>query len=202
VWKQPAATKAIDLKDKEMTTIALSHDVAMKDTDADYPAWLLLAQVLGGDAGSRMWMRLREKEGLSYGVGAWGYADSFDGVGGIGGYAIVAPQNVAKAKASLLEEVDRMLTGIVTEQELQRAKDNWLKDLDTSLSSDSFVADMLANQTFRKRTTEFTRGLKTKLQAVTAADIARVAKAYLDPKRLILVEAGDAAKTAKPAPAK
>jgi zinc protease len=202
VWKQPAATKAIDLKDKEMTTIALSHDVAMKDTDADYPAWLLLAQVLGGDAGSRMWMRLREKEGLSYGVGAWGYADSFDGVGGIGGYAIVAPQNVAKAKASLLEEVDRMLTGTVTEQELQRAKDNWLKDLDTSLSSDSFVADMLANQTFRKRTTEFTRGLKTKLQAVTAADIARVAKAYLDPKRLILVEAGDAAKAAKPAPAK
>jgi predicted Zn-dependent peptidase len=41
--------------------------------------------------------------------------------------------------------------------------------------------------------------LKAKLRAVTTADIARVAKAYLDPKRLILVEAGDAAKAAKPA---
>jgi zinc protease len=197
VWKLPATAKSIDLKDKEMTTITLSHDVAMKDTDADYPAWLLLAQVLGGDAGSRVWMRLREKEGLSYGVAAWAYADSFDGVGGIGGYAIVAPQNVGKAKASLLEEIDRMLTGTVTEQELKRAKDSWLKDLETNLSSDSYVADMLANQAFRKRTTEFTRGLKTKIQAVTSADIARVAKAYLDPKRLIVVEAGDAAKAAK-----
>jgi zinc protease len=197
VWKVPATTKAIDLKDKEMTTITLSHDVAMKDTDADYPAWLLLAQVLGGDAGSRVWMRLREKEGLSYGVAAWAYADSFDGVGGIGGYAIVAPQNVGKAKASLLEEVDRMLTGTVSDVELQRAKDSWLKDLETSLSSDSYVADMLADEAFRKRTTEFTSALKTKIQAVTAADIARVAKAYLDPKRLIIVEAGDGAKAAK-----
>src|SRR5262249_22580702 len=94
----PGAAKSIDIKDKEMTTIALAHDVAMKDTDEDYPAWLMMSQVLGGDAGSRAWMRLREKEGLSYGVSTWAYADAFDPVGGFGGFAIVAPQNLAKAK--------------------------------------------------------------------------------------------------------
>ncbi|HEY5949220.1 MAG TPA: insulinase family protein, partial [Kofleriaceae bacterium] len=190
----PGATKSVDIKDKEMTTLALSHDIQMKDTDADYPAWLMVSQVLGGDAASRAWMRLREKEGLSYGVGTWAFADAFDNVGGFGGYAIVAPQNLAKAKASLLEEIDKLTNSKVTAEELKRAKDTWIKEQDTGLSNDGYVIEMLSRQTFRGRTTAYTKELRAKIQAVTADDVARVAKQYLDPKRLVIVDAGDLAK--------
>ncbi|HSD86776.1 MAG TPA: pitrilysin family protein [Kofleriaceae bacterium] len=186
--------KSIDIKDKEMTTLAIAEDVQMKDTDADYAAWLMLAQVLGGDGGSRAWMRIREKEGLSYGVATWATADSFDPVGSFGGYAIVAPQNLAKAKSALIEEITKMVTGTVTADELKRAKDNWIKDQDTSLSNDDYVVQMLARQTYRSRTSAFTKELRAKIQAVTADDIARVGKKYLDPKRLTVVDAGDVAK--------
>ncbi len=193
-WGVAGQTKSVDLKDKEMTTLAISHDVAMKDTDADYPAWVLLAHILGGDGGSRTWMRLREKEGLSYGVATWAYADAFDAVGGFGGYAIVAPQNLAKAKASLLDEIGRMLSGSVTADELKRGKDTWIKDQDTSLSNDSYVLQSLSTQSYRGRTTQFTKEFRAKLQAVTADDIARVAKKFLDPKRLVIIDAGDVGK--------
>jgi zinc protease len=192
-------SKSVDIKDKEMTTLAISHDIQMKDTDADYPAWLMMAQVLGGDGGSRAWMRLRENEGLSYGVATWSFADAFDGVGGFGGYAIVAPQNLAKAKASLLEEIEKITASKVTDDELRRAKDTWIKDQDTGLSNDGFVVQMLANQTFRSRTNAYTKELRAKIQAVTADDIVRVAKKYLDPKRLVIVDAGDVGKQ-KPKP--
>jgi zinc protease len=139
-------------------------------------------------------MRLREKEGLSYGVGTWSYAGFDEKSGGFGGYAITAPQNVEKAKASLLEEITKMSSGKVTADELKRAKDNWLKDQDTSLSNDDYVQQMLSNQAFRGRTTTFTKELRNKISAVTADDIARVAKRYLDPKRLTVVDAGDQAK--------
>jgi zinc protease len=186
--------KSIDIRDKAQATIALGEDVEMKDSDADYPAWLMLSQVLGGDTGSRLWMRLREHEGLSYGVQSWAYADALDPAGAFGGFAIVAPQNLAKAKASLLEEVTRIASGKVEDAELQRAKDAYIKSEDTSLASDGYVVGMLSQQLYHGRTNEFLKQLRAKVAALTPADIEKVAKARLDPKRLVIVDAGDQAK--------
>ena len=193
-WHMPGATKTVDLPDKAQTTLALGEDIAMKDTDADYPAWLMMSQVLGGDTGSRAWMRLREHEGLSYGVQTWAYASALDVAGGFGGFAIVAPQNAAKAKASFLDEIQKMVTGSVTDDELQKAKDAWLKDEDTNLSNDNYVVRMLSNELFDGRTTSYAKELRAKVAAVTAADVERVAKKDLDPNRLIVIDAGDQAK--------
>ncbi len=194
VWNVPAVQKSIEIKDKEMSQLVLSHDTAIKDVDPDYPAWVLIGQALGGDSGSRIWQRVREKEGLSYGAGVWTYAGTLDDVGGFGGYAIVAPQNVAKAKASMLDEIGKMATGAISAEELARAKAAWVKGQDTDLSNDTYVASMLANQTFYGRTTEFTRGLRAKVAAVTAEDIARVAKKHLHPDKLVVIDAGSPTK--------
>ncbi|MGE5184133.1 MAG: insulinase family protein, partial [Acidobacteriota bacterium] len=193
-WGAPGQHKSIDIKDKEMTTLALAEDVAMKDSDPDYPAWLMLSQVLGGDQGSRAWMRLREHEGLSYGVGTFAEADAEDPAGSLLGYAIVAPQNLAKAKASFLDEIQKIVTGTIADNELARAKSSWLKDQDTSLSNDTYVEQLLSKQLFRGRTNAFLKQLRAKIQALTPADVERVAKKWLDPKRLTIVDAGDASK--------
>lgn len=194
VFGVPGTSKSIDIKDKEMTQLVLMHDLAMRDTHPDYAAWLLVGQVLGGDTSSRLWMRLREKEGLSYGAGAWTMADALDDAGSFGAYAIVAPQNLAKARTALLEEITRIATSKVTEEELQRAKDGWLKSQDTNLSNDSYVTRMLATQMFLGRTTDFTANLRAQLQKVTIADVERVARTYLQPGKLVIVDAGDATK--------
>jgi len=192
----PGSSKSIDIKDKEMTLLIAAHDLAMKDSDPDYPAWLLVGQILGGDTSSRLWTRLREKDGLSYGAGAWTTADALDESGSVGAYAMVAPANLAKARAAMLEEITKMASGKVAPDELQRAKDAWIKAQDTSLSNDGYVIQMLRNQLFRGRTTEWTKQLRAKIQAVTAADIERVAKQRLQPSKLTIVDAGDAAKAA------
>jgi zinc protease len=154
----------------------------------------MLSQVLGGDTGARLWFRLREHEGLSYGVSSWAFAGAFDDAGGFGGYAILAPQNLSKAKTSLLEEIGKIASGKVDDKELQHAKDAWIKDQDTSLSDDNYVVQMLSNQLYRGRTTEFTKTLRAKIQATSGADLERAAHKWFDPKRLIFVDAGDHAK--------
>lgn len=186
--------KSVDVKDKENVNIVFGFDVAMKDSDTDYPAWLMLSQVLGGDTGSRLWFRLREHEGLSYGVQSWAYAGALDEAGGFGGYAILAPQNLSKAKTSLLDEIGKIGSGKATDKELQHAKDAWIKDQDTSLSDDNYVVQMLSNELYRGRTTEFTKTLRAKIQSTTGADLERVAHKWFDPKRLIFVDAGDHSK--------
>ncbi|MBA3396039.1 MAG: insulinase family protein [Deltaproteobacteria bacterium] len=191
-------TKSIDIKDKEMTMLVAAHDLAMKDSDPDYAAWLLVGQILGGDTSSRLWMRLREKDGLSYGAGAWTSADALDESASIGAYAMVAPMNLAKAKAALLEEINRIVSGKIAADELQRAKDSWTKAQDTQLSNDSYVIGMLRNQLFRGRTTEWSKQLRAKVQAVTAADVERVAKKHLHPSKLTVIDAGDLSKANEP----
>jgi zinc protease len=143
-------------------------------------------------------MRLREKEGLSYGSGAWAFASSHDEAGGIGGYAIVAPQNLAKAKASILDEFAKMTTGKVEDAELTRAKDGWTKSQDTQLSDDDYVAGMLQGQLFDGRTTAWSEELRAKVAKVTTGDVERVAKKWLHPDRLIVVDAGDKSKASAP----
>jgi zinc protease len=196
-----ATTRSIEVKDKEMTQVVVAHDLAMRDTDPDYPAWVLVGHILGGDASSRLWMRLREKEGLSYGTGAFTYASAEDVSGGFGAFAIVAPQNLAKAKASILEEINKMAAGKIAADELARAKEAWIKDKDTSLSNDSYVVELLREQTYLGRTTAADKMLRAKLQAVTPADLERVAKKYLQPSKLVIVDAGDSSKASSPAPA-
>lgn len=183
-------SKTIEIKDKEMTQLAMMHDLPMKDTSADYPAWAMVGQILGGDTGARIWMRLREAEGLSYGSGAWTDAGALDEVGSFGAYAIVAPQNLAKAKASLLDEITRMASGTITEAELQRAKDAWMKAQDTNLSNDSYVVGMLSTQSFLGRTTKETVALRARVAALKTSDVEAVAKKYLAPGKLVIVDAG------------
>jgi zinc protease len=186
--------KSIDIKDKEMTLVVASHDMLMKDDNPDYAAWLMVGQILGGDAGSRLWMRLREKEGLSYGAFGWTNADSFDESGSIGAGAIVAPQNLAKAKAGMLEEINKLVTGKIDASELQRARDSWIKSQDTSLSNDNYVSNMLRQQSYRGRTSKWTKDLRAKVQALTPADVEKAAKKYLQPSRLTVIDAGDVSK--------
>jgi zinc protease len=184
-----------------MATFTVGHDVAMKDTDPDYPAWLMVGQVLGGDTGSRIWMRLREKEGLSYGAGVGTYAAALDEAGGVRGGAIVAPQNLAKAKASMIDEFKKMTTGKVDEAELQRAKDLWVKSQDRALANDNYVGGMLATELFDGRTNAWYKELRDKVSKVTTADVERVAKKWLHPDRLVVIDAGDHAKASAPPPA-
>jgi zinc protease len=194
VFDVPGSTKVINVKDKEMAQLVLREQVALRDDSPDYAPWMLLGKILGSDTASRIWMRVREKEGLSYGAGAYMGADSIDEVGETDAQAIVAPQNADKALASILDEYKKAATGAVTAEELARVKGAWTKELDTNLSNDRYVAGLLAEGLFLKRTLAWTNDLRAKINAVTADDIARVAKKYLHPEKLVVIKAGDFSK--------
>ncbi len=193
-WDVPGARKSIDIKDKAETAVAFGEQLALRDTSPDFAPLEMMSRILGGDAGSRMWMRLREHEGLSYGVGCQVVASALDDFGWFSGFAIVAPQNLSKAKTSLLDEIQKIANG-VDDKELQRVKAAWSKELDTDLSSDDVVTTLLAHQAFRGRTMGYEEQLRTKINAVTTADVQRVAKQFLVPGKLLLVDAGDVAKS-------
>ena len=65
-----ATDQMIETPDKANAVFMAGMTLAMNQDDPDYPALMFANRMLGGDLKSRLWLRIREKEGFSYGVGS------------------------------------------------------------------------------------------------------------------------------------
>ncbi|PHV12345.1 M16 family metallopeptidase [Chitinimonas sp. BJB300] len=164
----------------------------MLDTAPDYPALALAGRVLGGGGlKSRLMDRLRQKEGISYGVGSWLHVGPLNNNGSLGLYAIYAPANLARVQAAIQEEVTKLVETGVTQQEIDEARSGILQEATIARTHDGSLAGSLSNQLYLKRTMAFTAEQETRLRAVTLADVNAAIRKYIDPARLVNVYAGD-----------
>src|SRR5262245_8150135 len=186
-----AAERTIDTPDKENSMILVGHNVEMRDDDPDYAAMELANFMLGGSASARIWNRLRQKEGLSYGAGSGFKVDAQDRYGYFIGYAICAPQNVPRAMKAMIEEITGIVQKGVTQEELNKAKASWRKDFDRDLSSDGHVLGELASDLFIGRTMAFDQRVADSIAKLTVGDVNRVLKKWVRPQALVKVMAGD-----------
>ncbi len=164
----------------------------MKDTDPDYPAIVMGNFILGGGSlSSRLGDRVRQKEGLSYGVGSYLSSDALDPRSSLTLNAICNPKNIEKVNKAISEELDRMLKEEVTPAELQQAKQGYLQQQQVSRTSDSTLAKTLAECLFVDRTMAYYADLEKHIDGVTPAAVLAALKKHIDPKRLVVVDAGD-----------
>lgn len=192
--------KRIDVKDKTGAAFYAALRVPMRDDDPDYEALLIGNQMLGGTQDGRLWSRIREKEGLSYGVGSWFNASSFEKRAEFGAYGIFAPENAAKFEAALREEIARALAEGFTAEELKRAKKGVLEAQRVARSEDRTLAGTLNHHSDRGRTFAWEAAHEARISALTNERILAVMKKILDPARLSTFTAGDFSKvTAAPA---
>ncbi|NWJ41740.1 MAG: insulinase family protein [Geothrix sp.] len=191
-------SKVLETPDKQMAFFLASERWAMKDTDADYPAFLMANQVLGGGAlKNRIADRLRQKEGFSYGAGSFVNVSSQDPVSAWQAYAIYAPQNVAKLEAAFHEEIQKALKEGFTQDELEFARKTWLQGEEAQRQEDKEIAGWLNSSLYLGRSVLFQAELETKVKALKLDEVNAALRKYLDPAKLVVVKAGDFAKDAK-----
>ncbi|UGA40718.1 insulinase family protein [Chromobacterium haemolyticum] len=99
----------LQAKDKANAFYLATAPLAMRDSDADYPAMLVANKILGGGVKSRLLDRLRQKDGISYYAGSQFKAGSFEPVASLSLVAIYAPQNLEKLKQGVTEELTRFI---------------------------------------------------------------------------------------------
>ena len=176
----------------------------MRDDDPDYPALVLGNYMLGGGfLNSRLATRIRQKEGLSYGVGSQFQASPLDQAGMFVTFAIYAPQNETKLEAAFKEEVARALKDGFTDQEIKEAKSGYLQGRQVSRAQDGPLANRLAQDLFLKRTLKWDTDLEAKIAALTPAQVQSALQKYIDLSKIVIVKAGNfaAAASAPPQPA-
>src|SRR5205823_8229534 len=129
------------------------HSLAMTDTDPDYPALEIGNYVLGGGPlSSRLANRVRQKEGLSYGVGSGFRADSRDKSARLSLFAICNPKNIDKVDQAIADEFAKLLKDGVGDKELAEAKKSYLEAEKVQRANDATLTRMLAGDLFDDRT--------------------------------------------------
>jgi zinc protease len=178
--------------DKANASYFAGQTVEMKDSDPDYPALVLGNYILGGGAiSSRIADRLRQKGGLSYSAAANFSASPLDRRGNLLIMAIYNPVNLPKVVSGVDDEVARLLRDGVAPEELKRAKDGYLKQLEVMRTNDNALASSLAENLFIGRTLQFQADLEAKIKSLSVDEVNTALRKYIDPKQLSVVTAGD-----------
>jgi zinc protease len=164
----------------------------MTDSDPDYAA-LQLADFIFGESplSSRLSVRVRGEKGLSYGVGSMLGADTQDKHATFMMFAITNPKNIDKVAQTIAEELEKLIQKGVSAKELEEAKKAYLQQLKVQRSRDAALALYLGTRLHAGQTFAYYADLEKKIAALTPEQVTEAFRKYIDPKRLVIVRAGD-----------
>jgi predicted Zn-dependent peptidase len=154
-------------------------------THPDHAAVKVLAAVLGGGMAGRLFAELRDRQGLAYTATA--YYDPTPDPGAIILYLGTAPQSAQRAEAALGRELERIRREPVGADELERAKGYLLGQYVMDRRTNERQAWYLGFYALQRVGEDFPGRYRRGVEAVTAADVQRVAARYLTtPTTLVL----------------
>lgn len=188
----PAGDITIETPDKANAFFLAGLNLNLRDDDADYPAMVLANYILGGGfLNSRLATRIRQQDGLSYGVGSMFNANPIDRRGQFVAYAIYAPENVDRLEAAFREEIERALKDGFTAEEVEAAKAGYLQAQQVRRSQDAALASSLGTGLYLDRTLSFDAELEAKIAALKPEQLHEAMRRHIDPKKITVVKAGD-----------
>jgi predicted Zn-dependent peptidase len=198
--RNPAPAKArrvllVNRPNSVQTTLALGN-IAIDRRSSDYMAMVVMNHVIGGGASSRLFLNLREEKGYTYGVYSDFSALRYPGPWRAGGS--MRTEVTEGALTEFFNELRRIRDEKVTGGELEASKRAIVASFALSLEQPARMLGFAITSKLYDFPADYWDSYPAKMMAVTADDVRRVARKYLDPGALQLVAVGDASKI-KPA---
>jgi zinc protease len=164
----------------------------LKAGDPDYYAVQVMTRLLGGGSDARLFQVLREQHGWTY--GAYASADRPIDTGVFFAQADVRTEVTDSALAELMSQLRKLRDQPVPAAELDAAKSYLVGSFPVGIETASQVAQQVAITRVLGLPIDDLLQYNTRVAAVTAADVQRVARRYVLPEQSTIVVVGDAAK--------
>src|SRR6202035_1406210 len=190
----PAVKGKVFLVDRpgSVQTTLLMGNLAIERSDPDYPALVVLNEVLGAGSASRLFLNLREEKGYTYGVYSNLIARKYAGPWTAGGD--LRTEVTDGAMTEFLRELNRIRDQKVPEDELEAARRSVVARFALSLESPQQLIGYAITRTAYNFPADYWDKYPAKITAITADDVQRVARKYIDPTTMQVVAVGDAGK--------
>ena len=189
--KVPPVNLKIETPDKQNAQFEAGLNFAMADTDPDYPAMVLANYIFGGSITGRAPDRIRNREGLSYGVNSRFAAPAEGNLAVFGGAAISNPKNTPKVESSFKDEFQKTVEKGFTAEEVTAAKKAIRDERLVGRSGDAQLLRLISAREEFGRTMKWDEDMDAKLAALTVDQVNAALKRHVDPAALSIVKAGD-----------
>ena len=190
----PAATAGrfvIETPDRQNASFRAQLVLPIDDRHADAAALRLANHVFGFFGSGRLWMRIREAEGLSYDVRSSLTFGTQDAHTRWVSTAIFAPQNRDRVEAAWQAELARSLDQGFSAGELEQARRSLLDYRRLSRSQDAALAAMATRQLHLDRDFLHEQREDERIAAVTLEQVNAAWRRWMDPARIAVAWAGD-----------
>lgn len=177
--------------DKQNALFGVTQSIALSDNDPGYPAFMLANHLLGGSGDSRLWSRIREREGLSYDVRSGVDWSSHEAHSVWQMVAIFAPNNRDKVERAFREELERALKDGFTDFEVDAGKKALLSLRRLARAQDDGLAQALARNLQLGRTFAVSGQVDQAIGRLTAGQVNQALRAQLKADAMAQVAAGD-----------
>lgn len=182
----------VDLPSAVQGEIVVTNLIKNPMSNPDYHALVVANQILGGGSESKLFMNLREKHGFTYGsysrVGSGRFQAQFSGT------AQVRSEKADSAVAEMLNEIDNMRNGKITEEELNIAKAKYNGSFALGMEDPERTATYASNILINQLADDYYKTFLQKINAVTIADVQRVANKYFDKNHARIIIVGNGTK--------
>ena len=183
----PARRAICDARPIAQANVALGLP-AFSRKDPDRYALIVLNTVLGRGMSSRLFKEVRERRGLAYSVGSGLDLNSDSGILAVS--AGVSPENVREAVRVVLDELERLASEKVGDEELTKARDYSVGTLRLRLETPMALGQRAGENLLMLGEIEPIETVVAKLRAVTADDVLKVAQRLLRRERAALSVVG------------
>jgi len=148
----------------------------------------IMDNILGGGMSSRLFQEIREKRGLAYAT--YSYHSLHTETGSMAAYAGTAPENTEEVVRVMQEQINDIVNGGITDQELYRSKEHLKGHLVLGLES-------TGRRMTRLGKLEITGGeilsldeLVDRIDAVKKDDVTNLAQEIFEPEKMVLTIIG------------
>jgi zinc protease len=185
-----ARTERVNMPGKTSVSLVIGQPSGLRYTDRDYQALNFGTSVLGsGFFSARLLDIIRNREGLTYGIGANLGGDTFaDGSWAI--HATFAPELLEKGIASTVRELRRFCADGVTPEELATFKVTLTGSYKVALSTSGGLAGTILSAIQRGLGPEWVDEFPRRVEALTINDVNAAIRQFVNPDRMVTVMAG------------
>lgn len=179
----------VDRPGSAQSNIVLANP-AIKRTHPDYFPMLVMNQVLGAGASSRVFMNLREEKGYTY--GAYTRLDMKRLAGDFEATAEVRTTVTGDSLKEFFYELNRIRDERVADEELNDAKNYLTGVFPLRAETQEGMTGLILNQQLYGLPSDYLQTYRDNVNAVTAEEVQRVAREHIHPDTLAIVIVGDA----------
>jgi zinc protease len=184
-----ATQEVVFMADKTSVSIIMGQPTQLRYSDPDSLALRVATRIFGSGFTGRLMSNVRDKEGLTYGIGAYVGNDTFsDGDWRID--ATFAPALLGKGLASTKRQLALWREAGVTAEELARAKTRTAGSYKVGLATTSGLASTVLTVLNSGMPLEFVDEYPQRIEALTLEQVNAAIRRHIDPARMVLVEAG------------